>query len=640
MSNFTVVIPFFNGHKTIKGLLDSLPVNLPVIIIDDHSDSCPQVSPCDAKVIRPETKGYFTGAVNRGIEACNTDVLILNQDTYFTGLGWLDLLDEALDDYDLIGEGVAGNHPAWPMGYIHGTFMYISRRVIDTIDLLNEIDYPLWGSTCEYQSRACRAGFRALPLPTIPDFHHRDTRQQRFGDAINTALEREPARKWEFIRTPPEVSVIIPCYNYGRYLPDAVSSLMAQTFQSFEVVIVDDASTDNSREIIESLVDPWKGIRAVYLPQNKGTAGALNAGIEASYGRYISILSADDMMKPDRLGNLYRLQLQNPHSFIYDDMVLFGSTAERLNGGKREGDELILTLPPYDFEELLMKNGIHAGTFYPRQAWKETGGYPAAMGRGREDWAFNVALGLKGWCGVKCEVSGYLYRREGQNRTMNNTDPISRQKFMAQMMSLYPEVYRGYRPMGCCGNKSTPKLNGGSGGSSRMVAAVTLPGAEEGWELLEYIGSNWGTQTYYGPVSRKKYTFGKGESDRIKPVIKTDAYGEGKARGLLDLEEDGRRTFRVYQRPAAPVVEMDHISESLETTAGAQLVATAEPLEVMSDQVVENLLAFNPSAFSVNALKRRLSNLKEAELEALLEAEKADLNRKGAINAIEEVLNA
>lgn len=633
MGNFSVVIPFFNGHKTIKRLLDSLPHNLPVIVVDDHSDSW--LYTLDhiegVKAIRPATKGYFTGAVNRGIEACNTDVLILNQDTFFTGDGWLDLLDEALNDYDLIGEGVTGNHPAWPTGYIHGTFMYISRRVIDTIGLMNEIDYPLWGSTCEYQLRACRAGFRALPLPTIPDFHHRDTRQQRFGDAINTALEREPGRKREFIRTPPEVSVIIPCYNYGRYLPDAISSLMAQTFQSFEVVIVDDASTDNSREIIEGLVDPWKGIKAVYLPQNRGTAGALNAGVEASYGRYISILSADDMMKPDRLENFYRLQLQNPHSFIYDDMVLFGSTAERLNGGKREGEELVLSLPPYDFEELLMKNGIHAGIFYPRQAWKETGGYPAVMGRGREDWAFNVALGLKGWCGVKCEVSGYLYRREGHNRTMNNTDPISRQKFMGQMMALYPDIYRGFRPMGCCGNKSTPKLNGGSGGvSSRMVAPVMLPGAEEGWELLEYIGSNWGTQTYYGPVSRKKYTFGKSETDKVKPVIKTDAYGEGKAKGLLDLEEDGHKTFRVYVRPAveAPVVEIQE--EILEPVA--ELVKVGATTYTTS-------LPFNPANYTVGALKRQLVNLKESELEVLLEAEQSGLNRKGAINAIEEVLN-
>lgn len=212
--SFTILVPFFNGHKTIRRLLDSLPHDLPVIVVDDQSDAeaatvvystdCPV---CNIKVIRPEKKGYFTGAVNRGIEACEGDVLILNQDAYFTGGGWLDLLDEALSDYDLIGEGISGNHPAWPMGYIHGTFMYISREVINRIGLMNEIDYPLWGSTCEYQLRACRAGFKALPLPYIPDFHHRD-KSQRFGEAINTALEREPSRRREFIRTPPEVSVV------------------------------------------------------------------------------------------------------------------------------------------------------------------------------------------------------------------------------------------------------------------------------------------------------------------------------------------------------------------------------------------------------------------------------------------------
>lgn len=664
MQNLTIIIPFFNGHKTIQRLLDGLPHNLPVIVVDDHSDNEAATvvysTDCDGRpirVIRPEKKGYFTGAVNRGIEHCNTDVLILNQDVYFTGGGWLGALAQNQYEYDLIGEGIQGKHPYWPMGYIHGTFMYISRRVIDKIGLLNEVDYPLWGSTCEYQLRACRAGFKALPLATVPDFVH--TRQGKFGESIQTILQREPEKQALFVDIPPKISVVTAAHNYGRFLPDLVNSLIGgptslgqmsgQTFQSFELVIVDYGSTDDTPKIAKSLVSDWQAIRYIRTNDNGGAA-AINTAIQAAYGEYIAVIDADDMMESFRLEMLYRLQLDNPHSFVYDDLLLFANGERRVYGLVRPGRwDTVYPLGfkdsagnavDYDFEQLLKRNGISKAIMFPKVAWKEAGGYPESMKYGREDWAFNVALGLKGWCGVKAERAGYLYRREGHNRTLTNTSPEWRKKFMGQMLALYPEVYRGYRPMGCCGNKSTPK-NGGGGGS-RMAAAIVLPGAEEGWELLEYIGSNWGTQTYYGPVSRKKYTFGKSEMDRIKPVIKTDAYGQGKARGMLSLQEDGKPVFKVYQRPEAPVLEMANVSEGLEAGVADQLAATPETLAVMAEQVTESLsltLPFDPSGFSVNALKGRLNSLNEEELEALLEAEKAGLNRKGAINAIGEVLN-
>lgn len=612
MNDLTVVIPYFNGKETIQRLLDSLPKTMVIMLVDDQSDNPLEVyeaSHPGLSILRPEEKGYFTGAVNRGIEACSTDVLILNQDVWFTGDSWLDLLDEALDDYDLVGEGIKGKHPAWPEGYIHGTFMYISREVINKIGLLNKVDYPLWGSTCEYQLRACRAGFRALPLPTIHGFHHREDKKQRFGDAINTALEREPSRRREFIRTPPEISVIIPNHNYGRYLEEAVNSLMGQTFQSFEVVIVDDASTDNSQDIIRTLVDPWKGIRAVCLNNNAGTAGALNAGIEASHGHYIAILSADDAMKPNRLENFYRLQLENPHSFIYDDLVVFGDEARKLGGTHLIEGELIFECPDYNFDELLKKNGVHAGIFYPKQAWEEAGGYPVTMGRGREDWAFNVALGLKGWCGVKCPTPGYLYRREGQNRTLTNTDPASRQRFMGQMLALYPDVYRGVKPMGCCGGSSSPKLNGGSGGSL-MATRAALPG-RDGFEILEYIGTSSSDMTWWGPETGQRYIFGGNR--KVGYVDRRDVAK------MVALKDRGKQVFQVYQKPA-----------------GGPKAET--PDEISGDEQ-ETALPFDPAGYTVSGLNTKLDDLDRDELLTLLEAEKAGLNRKGAIAVIEGALD-
>src|SRR5574337_1443943 len=81
--NLTVVIPFRNGHATIDRLLDSLPHELPVVVVDDLSKKPYQSHRNKVKVIRLARRGYFSGAVNHGIQECDTDVLVLNQDVWF-----------------------------------------------------------------------------------------------------------------------------------------------------------------------------------------------------------------------------------------------------------------------------------------------------------------------------------------------------------------------------------------------------------------------------------------------------------------------------------------------------------------------------------------------------------------------------
>lgn len=95
----------------------------------------------------------------------------------------------------------------------------------------------------------------------------------------------------------PVVSVVIPCHDYARYLPEAVSSVLAQTFRDWELVIVDDGSTDNTVEVTQALIGrhPDRRIRLVQ-QSNAGVSAARNTGIEASTGRYILPLDADDVI--------------------------------------------------------------------------------------------------------------------------------------------------------------------------------------------------------------------------------------------------------------------------------------------------------------------------------------------------------
>lgn len=565
VDNLTVVVPFWNGHDTIGRLVDSLPAGLPVLIVDDQSDK-PQESfnKPDVRVMRLEQRGYFSGAVNAGLANAVTDVLILNQDTWFEGDGWLERLESLRERYALIGDGVL-NHPAWPKGYVQGTFMFVRRDAWDAVGPMNERDYPLWGSTCEWQLRACRAGFEALPSHEWRQWLRHEGRQgdkkrQRFGRAIQEAIRREPKKRWLFLRTPPAISVVVPCFNYGHYLADAVNSLIGgptslgempgQTMTSFEIVIVDDASTDDSFDVAQSLANDWKGIRAIRLPQNVGTAGALNAGVRAAHGKYIQVLSADDMLEPWTLQTHYRTCRKNPHSVAYGDITIVAD-------GKRKR---AFRLPAYDFEKLIYRNQMSAGIMYHRRAWEDAGGYPEAMRYGREDWTFNVALGIKGWCGVKASGEpGYLYRREKQNRSlrtgnvhegeMGDSDFSWLAHFRDQIGRLFPDIYRGVRPVGCCGGRGS-----GRGGNSGNPAPAALPG-NAGMVLLQYIGGNRGSATWWGPETGTRYRFGGNDQDRLGYVDARDADG------MLEMRKGGRLVFQPGQQalempePPAEAVE-------------------------------------------------------------------------------------
>lgn len=112
----------------------------------------------------------------------------------------------------------------------------------------------------------------------------------------------------------PKVSVIIPCYNGMPYLQEAVESILRQTLTNFELIIVDDCSTDDSMVYLRSLQDPR--IRLLFHEMNKGEAGARNTGIEAAQGEYIAMQDADDISHSERLERQVRLMDANPEIAI------------------------------------------------------------------------------------------------------------------------------------------------------------------------------------------------------------------------------------------------------------------------------------------------------------------------------------
>ena len=113
------------------------------------------------------------------------------------------------------------------------------------------------------------------------------------------------------VDTSPTFTVVVPLYNTQRYIAETLDSILAQSFADFEVVVVNDASSDNGPAIVEGYMARDARIRMV-TQDNRGLAGARNSGIRHANGRYIALLDADDLWKPEKLA-LHKLHLDaNP----------------------------------------------------------------------------------------------------------------------------------------------------------------------------------------------------------------------------------------------------------------------------------------------------------------------------------------
>ncbi|MCS2889647.1 glycosyltransferase [Parabacteroides faecis] len=121
----------------------------------------------------------------------------------------------------------------------------------------------------------------------------------------------------------PFVSVVMPTYNVGKYIEEAVQSILNQTFLDFEFIIVDDGSTDHTPEILRSFSDPR--IRLLFNEKNEGNYPARNRGCRLAKGKYIAVMDADDVAMPERLEKQVGFMETNPD-------ILACGTAYRLLG--------------------------------------------------------------------------------------------------------------------------------------------------------------------------------------------------------------------------------------------------------------------------------------------------------------------
>lgn len=197
------------------------------------------------------------------------------------------------------------------------------------------------------------------------------------------------------------VTVVVSCYNYGRFLPDAVSSLLGQAGGAPRVIVVDDGSTDpHTRQVLTELPDGVDVVRQ----ENQGASVARNTGLHMVETPYALQLDADDRLAPGALRTLVETLEQRPAlGYAYGRIEFFGD---------RTG---VLTFPAFDPWRLLFRHIVGPTALMRRQLVSDTGGYDPVFAH-YEDWEIWVHALRHGWHGLRVDVPMLEYRKHGSSK--------------------------------------------------------------------------------------------------------------------------------------------------------------------------------------------------------------------------------
>ncbi|WP_158554903.1 glycosyltransferase family 2 protein [Methylovirgula sp. 4M-Z18] len=167
--------------------------------------------------------------------------------------------------------------------------------------------------------------------------------------------------------TAPNVSVIVAAWNAAGFIGNALRSALAQQGVTLEVLVIDDASTDATVQVVEALND--QRIRCIRLPTNQGPAGARNAGLAAAQGEWVAVLDADDTMRPHRLAQLVAFGRETAADIVADNLWVSTTNASRpphlLIDEPLDGAALPVSLQDYFLDNLLFGKGRGLGYLKP-----------------------------------------------------------------------------------------------------------------------------------------------------------------------------------------------------------------------------------------------------------------------------------
>jgi glycosyltransferase involved in cell wall biosynthesis len=229
----------------------------------------------------------------------------------------------------------------------------------------------------------------------------------------------------------PLVSVIIPVYNMQEFLAQTIESVLSTAYSSFEVIIVDDGSTDKSLSIANEYSDKDKRIR-VLSQQNSGVSSARNHAVREASGKYILPVDADNLLSSD--------YIQSAVDVLESNEKVRVVTCKSVFFGDRTGE---WKLRPFSLKLLARKNMMDTCAMYRKSDWQSINGYCEYI-KGREDWDFWISL-LKRGGEVTClPIIGFKYR------IRNNSKRVTDRNFKRNIISILNKRHKAffYRELG------------------------------------------------------------------------------------------------------------------------------------------------------------------------------------------------
>jgi glycosyltransferase involved in cell wall biosynthesis len=225
----------------------------------------------------------------------------------------------------------------------------------------------------------------------------------------------------------PLISIIIPCYNDGAYLPETISKLKEQSYTNFEIIVVNDGSTDQATlDVLHEL----SGNEVTVLHKENGRmSSARNHGVKHARGSIIAALDADDYFDPSFFDKALKILDSKPEvAVVTSHIQLFGDFKQvaRPRGGNA-----------YNF---LFSSECPACAIVRKSCWDEVGGYDENMRMGYEDWEFYIRITKQGWLVDVIQEKLLFYRQTAGSTHKNDTIP-HRQELINYIIDKHHDWY-------------------------------------------------------------------------------------------------------------------------------------------------------------------------------------------------------
>ena len=230
----------------------------------------------------------------------------------------------------------------------------------------------------------------------------------------------------------PRVSVIVPVFNAGDYLAAALASVAAQTYRDFEVVVVDDGSTDPRTRTILDAAARRPGVH-LHRTGNRGPSHARNLAIERARGPYILPLDADDYLAPAFLARTVPILEAEPGiAIVYTWVGLVG------------GHRGVWQTGEFEAVEMLSRCTVHVSSLYRREVWSDVGGYDPRFVESCEDWDFWLGAAERGWRARGVPEVLVYYRRSPQSREIASRTPEASTRLMRDIVAKHRPLYEAH----------------------------------------------------------------------------------------------------------------------------------------------------------------------------------------------------